>query len=179
MAKELSFNQRMAKRFSHITTSRDKALAYIHETAMMILEHAKAHGDCSTAQGLVMSLPERGPQRADMVRWFRTFSPIATKNSDKFNSCLRDEGDKLFNDWDVETAKANPFHTLGKEDKEPAEFDLGAMRKAVESLAKRIDKAIEDGRVPEDDMATALAFADKVKAFKVDPVIANNLKAVA
>src|SRR3546814_11023129 len=91
---------------------------------MLIVRHAKEHGDCSTAQWLVMSLPA-SMRREMLILWFKTFTPIVVKNSDDFVAAMHKPGSKLFVEWNIKEADANPFYAFAeqKTESEPFPFE--------------------------------------------------------
>lgn len=106
MAK-LSFNARMAIRFKKITSDYGKINAYVHETAMEILEHVKEHRNCATAQMLINAMPQSARKLA-LITWFSTYSPILVKDKSDWTPKILPETDSRFVDFDLEGAKANP-----------------------------------------------------------------------
>lgn len=174
-----SFNARMRERFERITTSYQKANQYVHETAMMILEHANEHKDCSTAQGLVMALPA-SMRREMLILWFAKFSPIVVKNSEDWASRMHKEGTKLFVPFNLEEAAATPFYVLAEQNKERPPFDVEALLKMVENGPKRLKKLLDDGGVPEyltDAVTSVINQMQKVKVPEVKAPANNNQKA--
>ncbi len=171
-----SFNARMADRFVKITADYAKINDYVHETAVMIAEHAKEHGDCSTAQGLVMAMPASS-RREMLILWFATFTPIVVKNDDRWNAKMHKEGTKLFVPFDIEAGKAKPFFQLAEENKERPPLDFDGLLKLVERLSTQIERKIEKGEVVDEDIPTALDVARKLKGLKIikiKPEPANN-----
>lgn len=163
-----SFNQRMKERFVRITSSYQKANEYVHETAMMIVKHAKEHGDCSTAQGLVMALPA-SMRREMLILWFGTFTPIVVKNSDDWDAKMHKEGTKLFVDWNLEKAEETPFYELAEQNKERPPLDLEGLIKMFTQFGDRIEKLIDEDKVPEELVESAYAAAKRIKAIKIVP----------
>lgn len=168
-----SFNALMATRFTKITNDYGKVNDYVHETAMLIVNHAKDCGDCSTAQKLVMALPA-SMRREMLILWFHTFTPIVVKNDDKWNAKMHKEGTKLFVNWDIEAANATPFFRLAEQNKEAAPLTFEQMVKMVEGLAKRIEKKIENGEVEQADVPSAHAIAAKIAGLKLTRVKPSN-----
>lgn len=171
MAK-VSFNDRMKERFTKITNDYQKVNEYVHETAVMIMEHALKCGDCTTAQGLVMAMPA-SIRREMMILWFKSFSPIVVKNDDKWRAKMHKEGSKLYVPFDIEAAKATPFYTLAEKNKERAPLDFDALLKMVERLATQIEKRVENGEVAEEAIATAEDVARRLKGFKIKKIVSE------
>jgi len=172
-----SFNARMQDRFKTLTSNADKLNVYIHDTAMMIAEHAKEHGDCSTAQGLVMAMPA-SMRREMLILWFKTFTPIVVKNDPKFVAAMHKPASKMFVPWDLEAGKATPFYKLAEENKEKAPLTGEALLKMIEGLVKRAEKSIDDGKAEEADIPYIQAIARSLSGLKVErpAVVANDDK---
>lgn len=171
-----SFSAQMGIRFRKITSDYGKINAYVHDTGMLILAHANEHRDCSTAQGLINAMPQSARKLA-LINWFATYSPIVVKDDDKWTAKMRKETDKKFVPFDLEAAAANPWFTLAEGMGAEKVYDFAALVKLVERLGKQIEKKIEDGKVPAEDVESAKAIASKVTALRFDrivPVPAND-----
>jgi len=164
-----SFNARMQDRFATITASYEKANKYVHETAMMILKHAKEHKDCSTAQGLVMALPA-SMRREMLIMWFAKFSPIVVKNSDDWASRMHKEGEKLYVPFNLEEAEATPFYVLAEQNKERPPFDVKALIKLVEQGPNRLQKMLDDGNVEQYLIPAVTSVIEQMSKVKVPSV---------
>lgn len=161
------------KQIKQITTNSQKLNDLIHETAVLILEHAKEHGDCSRAQVLVMALPA-SMRRTMLIAWFSEFSPIVTKNSNDWNAQMHKEqtalgkDNPLFRPFNIEAAKELPFWKMAEaqreQDREPLTFS--DIVKMVERLGKQIEKRIEDGEVADDDVESAKEIARAVEGLQ-------------
>ena len=160
-----------------ITTNAAKLNVMIHETGVAILEHANQHGDCTRAQMLVMAMPA-SMRRTMLIAWFTKFSPIVTKPAADWTSKMHKVGTKLFVPFDIEGAKALPFYQMAEENPEGKSLDFAALMKMVEGLAKRIDKAIEEGKVEEGDVLSARAISNAVAGLKVERVKSADAKDV-
>lgn len=169
-----SFNARMRDRFATITTNGDKLNLYIHETAMMIANHAKEHGDCSTAQGLVMSMPA-SMRREMLILWFATFTPIVVKNDDKWAAQMHKPNTKLFVDWNLDDGEATPFYRLAEEHKEKAPLDAEKALALILQMAKRMTKQADEGKVKPEDVDYIRAISSALSGLKVNrPKPAND-----
>lgn len=166
-----SFNAQMADRFAKITNDYGKVNQYVHETAMLIVGHAKEHGDCSTAQGLVMAMPA-SIRREMLILWFRKFTPIVVKNDDKWVAKMHPKESKLFVEWDLEAAEKTPFFALAEQNKEREPLDLEGLINLVARVAKQIETKIEKGEIVPEEIATAEALAAQIKRIKVKHVAA-------
>lgn len=150
-----------------ITTNAQKLNVLIHETGVLILEHAQAHGDCTEALNLVKAMPA-SMRRTMLVLWFDTYSPIRVAlQNDKVG--LAKAESKNFKPFDIEAAKATPFYELAEQNPEKS-YDFAALVKMVESLGKQIEKKIADGKVPVEDRASAEAVARKVQSLRFERV---------
>jgi len=161
-----SFNARMRDRFATITSNVDKVNTYIHETAMMIASHAKEHGDCSTAQGLVMAMPA-SMRREMLILWFGTFTPIVVKNDDKWEAKMHKEGTKLFVEWNLDDGKATPFYRLAEQHKEKAPIDAEKALALILAMGKRLAKDADEGKVKPEDVDYVKAISAALSGLKV------------
>lgn len=135
----------------------------IHVTAMMIINHAKEHGDCSRAQKLLFALPA-SMRRTMLEQWFHTYTPIVVRHKEPtWNSALRKPTDKKYVEWNIEGADAEPFYQLAEATPEATVKTFAELVKMFEALGKRIDKMIEKGEVVEDDMLSAQSMALQIQ----------------
>lgn len=135
----------------------------IHDTAVMIAAHANEHGDCTRALTLVKAMPA-SMRRTMLVLWFETFTPIRIKlTADKVGMLKADA--KTFTPFDLDGGKAKPFYELAEETPEKS-YDFDALVKLVESLGKQIEKKVEAGKVPANDVEGAMAIARTVQGLK-------------
>ena len=146
-----------------IVTNAAKLNGRIHETAVMIAEHALEHGDCTPAGRLVEAMPA-SMRRTMLVLWFATFTPIVV-NATTFKVGMNKPESKKYVPFDVEGGKAKPFYELAEETPEKS-YDFDALVKMVEALGKQIEKKIENGKVPANDIAGAQVIAAKVKGLR-------------
>lgn len=173
------------KNIRTIVINANKLNQLIHSTAMLVIEHAKEHGDCTRAQSLVNAMPA-SMRRTMLVLWFSTYTPIVVKADDAaWNAKMHKEGTKLFVPFDVDAARETPFFTLAEQNPEAKILDFAGLVKLVEALGKRIEGKIEKGEIKDEDKASARAIADRINSLKFEPVKADNdaidlgLKAVA
>lgn len=144
-----------------VVTNGQKLNVLIHETAVMIASHAKEHGDCTRALTLVKAMPA-SMRRTMLVLWFNTFTPIRVVEKNDKVGMLKAE-DKGFTPFDIEAGTAKPFYELAEKNPEK-EYDFAALVALVERLGKSIEKKVEDGKVPANDVGKAKDMAAKVKA---------------
>lgn len=164
------------KNIKSVRVAGDKLNTLIHETALMVLEHAKAHGDCSRAQVLVMAMPA-SMRRTSLIAWFSQFSPIVVKNSDDWDAKMQKPEtasgapNPLYRPFDVEGATAKPFYQIANENREaatPASFaDLVLM---VERITKRIEKQIDDNMIVESDVGKAKAIVRTLEGLNLKDI---------
>ena len=155
-----------------ITTNAQKLNVLIHDVGMMILEHAREHGDCTRALALVKAMPA-SHRRTMLVAWFDKYSPIRVILSNDKVGMLKDSA-KGFVAFNLDGAAAEPFYLIAEATPEAKPFDLAAMIRFVEQTAKRIEKQVEEGRVSEQDVPTAQRLIEQIKAVKVERVVPAN-----
>lgn len=82
-----------------------------HIAAIMILEKAEKHGDCSHAADLAALLPPS--KRSSLRTWFAEFSPISVDISRKqHNAHFYKPAQKERKVFDVATARRTPFYSI-------------------------------------------------------------------
>ena len=146
---------------------------YVHAIACAIIVHAKDHGDCTQALALVKAMP-KSARRAALVRWFTAFSPISVtlehggKGKDRVG--LRKPDAKLYNAFDVDGARANPYYDWDKAEDNAlaALLGLGDFNDKVLKLADAMQKKLDEKKVEPDAIE---AMSAKVKALRL--VVAN------
>lgn len=82
---------------------------FIHETAILVLIHAKKHGDCSAALDLVAAMPS-GRRQAKLAEWFATYGPIQVMAS-RGTVRLTPKNSTQYRAFDLEAARSRPFYT--------------------------------------------------------------------
>jgi hypothetical protein len=166
-----SFNDRMKERFAKITNDYQQVNEYVHETAVMILEHAAQHNDCEMAQHLVMAMPA-SIRREALITWFAEFSPIVVKNDSDWTAKAWKATDKKYVEYDLEAAKAFPFYKIAERDKEAKQhvpMNLSALLKLIESTTKKLEKELDGATVEDDVRPSAELVLAQLKAIKVLP----------
>lgn len=173
MANNISFNARMGQRFRKITSDYGKINQYVHETAMLIIGHAKEHGDCSTAQGLINAMPQSARKLA-LLTWFTSYTPIVVKDDAKWESKMHKPESKMYKPFDLEGAEANPWFTLADAmGAEKPPVDYSGMLAWLEAQAKQWEKKAEDAtKVDPSAHNSALALAAQLRAIKL-PALAS------
>ncbi|MBU6231620.1 hypothetical protein KGP36_03035 [Patescibacteria group bacterium] len=155
----------MADRFRKISTDYATINRYVHDTAMMIVQHAYNTKDCSTAQGLINCMPQSARKLA-LITWFTKYSPIVVKDSDKWQSKMHKPDSKMYVEWQLEEAAANPWYTIAEEmGKESKKYSLDEILAMLPKLAKTVHKKAEgmDG----DEAAQTEAFAQWLDQLKI------------
>ena len=162
----VSFAKRMATRYKKITSDATKVNLYIHETCLMIFDHALEHNDPRELHNLFEAMPA-SYRREKMLDWFTEFTPIRYNKStgrcgfiQEYNTEARKtpEGKAPF--WDREAAEENSWDKLADRDPEVKPFDYKAMMQLLARLPKMVEGKLEKGLVPDEDIASAKAFID-------------------
>lgn len=129
--------------------------------AVLIMAHAKEHGDCSRALRLVEVVP-MASERVRLINWFKAFSPInvswnaeASKRRVGYNK----PDAKAYNDFNLDGAKANPYYDFGKsDDDETADMlDSAGANTFILRLADKMQKRIDKGEVAANDKDNVIA----------------------
>lgn len=158
-----------------IGKSADKLNALIHETAMMILNHANEHGDCTRALTLHNKMPA-SMRRTMLKLWFETNSPIRFQTKDGLATkvgMLKPEA-KGFVPFNPVTADATPFFAMAEANPEKQPIDFDKALKMIESLAKRLAKDVDEGKVADGDADSVKAVVNALTGIKVKRVRAAN-----
>lgn len=186
----VSFAKTINNRCKKITSDINKINVYVHDTAMLIVNHAapealNGHHDCSFAKNLVEAMPKS--YRLEMLKtWFSTYTPILVKIDSKTNAisvgfdteykkiapadkatATRKDGSLW---WNLEAAQNDPFYAIAERTPEKPAFDLAAMLKLLENTAKRIEKeALSENSVLSDiEKAAAIEVSHKVANIKTN-----------
>ena len=173
----VSFAKKMKARYTKITNDAAKVNLYIHETCLMIFDHAFETGDCREIINLYNAMPA-SYRREKMLDWFRAYTPCRVNTSTGKAGLLK-ESDKNFTPWDREEAEANPWNALADRDPEVKVYDFKKLVEMVKRISKQIESKVEKGEVPEDDIPSAHAIAAQLEALKftyVKPPVADNDK---
>jgi hypothetical protein len=98
---------KISKRINVVEKSgKSDANAFIHKTALMVLDHAEKHRDCGAALQLVNALPA-GARRDRLIQWFVRYSPIQYISQTQIR--LAKPGERLFKPFDIQGARRDPF----------------------------------------------------------------------
>ena len=144
------------KNIKSITTSAVKLNTLIHATAVAIIAHAAAHGDCTRALKLVQAMP-KSHRRGLLINWFGQYSPIGM-NVTGGKVGLHKPESKLFRPFDVEGAKANPFYESQEAQEEQLpDTTLETANKMIFAVAARLQKQIDNGTVAANDRDAVVA----------------------
>lgn len=136
----------------------------IHTTGLMILAHSQAYNDCTGAARLVDAMPKTH-RRALVIKWFEMFSPIVIdKKGDQMNAHLAKDGSPKNKKYNIEGAKANPFHNLPEVQNEPGLFTFEDLQDAINRLVARAERMLKDNRVAAGDIDTVKARIVPLKA---------------
>ncbi len=158
-----------------IITTSSKVNDKIHETALLILQQAKEHGDCSHAKDLYNAMPA-SHRRLMLKAWFNESSPIRLNLREGI--CTKvgmlKEGEKGHVPFDIEKAELTPFFKMAENEKEKEPLDFDKLVALVSGLAKRIEKKLENGEIAHEDQASAKAIAAKLTGLDLKRVKADN-----
>lgn len=154
------------QKIRRITTNAQKLNELIHETAVMVAEHAKEHGDCTRALTLVKAMPA-SMRRTMLVLWFNTYTPIRVVFTNDKVGILK-ESAKGYTPFDIESGKETPFYELAEQNAETQPLDFDKLIAMLPALAKRIEKKVEEGEVEENAVPIANNIATTLKALKFD-----------
>lgn len=172
----MTTNKIIDRKIASFVTNRDKLKIMGHDIAMLIFDHAAAHGDCTRAIKLATALPNSW--QPQMEAWFKAFSPIRVviKNgkcefSAEFKKAASANKPEF---WDRETALATPFFDVLEEPKVDKTYDFAALVKMVERIAGQIEKKIEEGKVAPEDVDSAKAIARTVAGLSFTRVLPAN-----
>lgn len=181
------------------TTSRDALIAHAHNIEMMIINFAapvgagddcQGNGNVTTMGELMVELPNSW--QGQMNRHLREYTPIRVKIDQKAGTAVVGYDQKYLNLkkkfsgkeleaerlkwWNVAEAAATPFNVLTMEDESKPEFTFEQAVKIAEQGANRIQKMIDEERVPADELEAMLAYKNRLLGVRYDD-ISTNLRA--
>lgn len=164
------------KRITQVAKSATAVLQYIHETAVMCVQHANDFGDCSSAARLVDAVPNAF-RRSLLIGWFAAFSPISIAKNAKTGlmkahlsgKADAKKGEEGFRDWNLEGAKATPFYAMPDAEREPDVPTYDSIHSNVVAFIKRMETRIKGkdgvgGIADKAERVKALAEVEKLKA---------------
>lgn len=161
---------------ANIVTIRKSGDAFnqlVHETGLLILAHAQAHGDCTRALTIVKAMPA-SIRRTILVKWISKYSPIRVVDKNDKVGILREGKDKAFTPYDLEGAASEPWFEMADKTPEKELYDFAALLEMARRLGKTIDKKITDGKVVGEDIDSAKRIVAALSSFTVVPVVPAN-----
>ena len=149
-------------RIANIAKVAGKLNVSIHETAILVMQHSHAFGDCSAAARLVDAMP-MSHRRGLLIKWFKTYSPISVAKSDKTKAIKAHlSGKAEERTWRIDEAKANPFFSMTGIEDEPDMPSYESIHNNVVSYLERMKK-MTDKIENATDKARALEELAKLK----------------
>src|ERR1043165_3049061 len=144
----------------------------IQQTAVDIIRHAQAHGDCSRALKLVQAMPVSF-RRTKVVKFFAEYSPIQM-DVKKGKVGLRKDTSPHFVPFNVDGAIANPWFEdkPGEEEKIPSTFTVASIQNMIYAVANKMAK---DAKLNSDSETTLRLAEDMAKRLRL---VASNVKDV-
>jgi hypothetical protein len=122
----------------------------VQETAVGIIEHSMATGDCTAALRLVQAMP-KSARRGLLINWFAKYSPIGM-NVGTGKVGLNKPEAKLYRPYDIEGARANNWFEGGEADNENLpDTTLEAANKMIFAVAAKLQKKLDNGEVAAND----------------------------
>lgn len=146
----------------------EKLNALIHDTAMLVLAFVQEHRNATPAQQLVMAMPA-SMRRSMLIAWFEKFSPINVKDSADFNGKIKREDNKTFVPFNLVGAAEEPFWKMAEATPERV-YSFEKLLELAQKMGKTIEKKIEDGKVPEEDITSARVLASTLATLSVERV---------
>lgn len=179
----------ISRLITNVKKGYDNAQERVQRCALMIMTHAHKYNDCSQAKDLCRAVPAN--LRMSLVGWFQMFSPIGviigkTHNDDKSRFVKKES--KLYNDFDLDGAAANPWWNdpagVNPANEKPL-FKAADFYATIEKIIKREIKNATEGRnrgtedvYEEDAVPLVTEGAEKILDF-VGKLRAKQLAAVA
>lgn len=146
----------------------DKLNGLIHETGMLILTHVQEHRNATPAQQLVMAMPA-SMRRSMLIAWFEKYSPVVVKDSADFNGKVKKESSADYTPFDLIGAAEEPFWKIAEQTPEKS-YSFEKLLELAQRMGKTIKKKIEDGKVPAEDVTSAMVLATTLEALNVERV---------
>lgn len=155
-----------------ITTAANKVNVLIHDTAMLVANHAAEHGDCTRALALVKAMPASF-RRTMLVAWFDKYTPIRVIEKNDKVGILKSTA-KGYVPFNLEAAAADPWFAMAEATPEKQPLTFEQIVALVQKMGKRIEKDVSEGKVNEADAASALAVAEKLGALEFSKIVAKS-----
>lgn len=136
----MSFNKIVSRNIATIKTSGAKLSGLMHDTAMLIMQHARKSGDVSKMTSLANALPVH-VKTQDLESWTKQFGPISVKETEKNGRVftMRQTWDSA-DLWNLEEAQKTPFWTPKAKTVPNHDFDV---TKELLRLVAKYDAAKE------------------------------------
>lgn len=156
-------------RIDAIKTSTKSLQTEVHDCAVQALLWASLHGDVTALTRLVHAVKGTAIRRDSLVSWAKAFGPIRwAKNDTKAGG--KQEGFKLNINrkpemWKIEEAQKTPFWARESEgSSSKVNLDFGKFLNRLDSLSNQIQKAIDEGKIPVEDIAKVQTLRSNVIA---------------
>lgn len=164
----ISGGEAIDKGIAWVRTTGAKFDKMVHAIACAILVHAKDTGDCSRMAKLVEAMP-KSARRAGLIRWTTAFSPVAVsqdKGKGTYRAKQRRVGDKNYNPYNIDGARANPYYDWDKSEDNAlaALLGTGDANDKIIKLADYLENKVNEGKVKAEDKDAVLA---KVSALRL------------
>lgn len=122
----------------------------VQETAVGIIIHCQATGDCTAALRLVQVLP-KSARRGLLINFFAAYSPIGM-NVGTGKVGLHRPDAKCYKPYNVDAARLNPWYNSAEaNDEDLPDTTLEQTNKMIFGLASRLQKQLDEGRVAAND----------------------------
>lgn len=165
------------KNIARIKINGESLASLTHDTAVAMAYHAHEHGDMTLFVDLFNAL-HTAQRRKGFLVWLHDHTPIRIRVKDDVamakGSGIQKETDKTFTPWNLDGLRSVTYWDYTKE-RDPKLLDAAAFERAIEALAKRLERAIEKEQVsPDLDIEAASAYLARLAA--IEP---GNLKVSA
>lgn len=174
--RESTSSKRVNAAIALVATSAGAFIGAVQTAAITVLQHAEAFGDCTGAARLMDAMP-KSTRRALLQTFFQRYSPISVIVKDgKALAKFRKDDNKDFNIFNVEGAKANPWHSIPEADKEPElktaeDFKAGLDR--FLTYWKKVTDAGDTTKVNERDLPAIKQMVANLQAANVNSAAAK------
>jgi len=135
----------------------------VQTTAVGILVHAQATGDCTAALRLVQAMP-KSARRGLLINFFAAYSPIGM-NVGTGKVAFHKPTAKSYKPFDIEGATNNPWYNSAEANNEDLpDTTLEQTNKMIFGLASRLQKQLDEGHVAANDRETVAEQVAQLKA---------------